>query len=415
MFPRSPRAALSRPRGAASQRGSIAVIAALAMVVIMGFGALAIDVSYMRLSQAQCQDVADAASQTALFVLRRTGDEDEATTAAQNVIAKNVVAGQPATLHSITFGDWDETSETLVADPDSPNAVSVTVTRQGSDEVGLFLGRMMDRDSIPVAAGATSATRDLHVILAMDITNSWNRPDYYNAREAAVQFYDVITNAYGPHDKIGMAVFTGRYAWEFTPLTLVEDAVATGTIRAQWAAMETASKPGEPRSNSKGCKVIWSNGFDDGGCFPDMPREYKDEPGTDHSTGLAMAEEMFAADSDDRAYKAVVFLTDGYPNGTSSGHGTLRQAEGYEEDRWAEYLGPVPHTTNQVKADSVALAESMYDNNEVNTWVVSFVADSSFMYDMAQGDGYFERTDDSAALVSIFDEIANSLPLAIVK
>jgi hypothetical protein len=37
------------------------------------------------------------------------------------------------------------------------------------------------------------------------------------------------------------------------------------------------------------------------------------------------------------------------------------------------------------------------------------------MEDMAQGDGYYTLTNSSTALVGIFTEIANSLPLAVVQ
>ena len=164
--------------GIRNRRGSIALISAGAIVVLLGFGALAIDVSYMRLAQAQCQDVADAASVAGLWALRTTGDEGEAQAAAEAVIANNVVAGEPAALESIEFGDWDPEDRVLVADGDTPNAVRVVVGRRRGDAVPLFLGRLFGRDSISVSSDATAAARNLHVVMAMDITNSWNRPDY---------------------------------------------------------------------------------------------------------------------------------------------------------------------------------------------------------------------------------------------
>ena len=404
--------------GIRNRRGSIALISAGAIVVLLGFGALAIDVSYMRLAQAQCQDVADAASVAGLWALRTTGDEGEAQAAAEAVIANNVVAGEPAALESIEFGDWDPEDRVLVADGDTPNAVRVVVGRRRGDAVPLFLGRLFGRDSISVSSDATAAARNLHVVMAMDITNSWNRPDYYNARDAAVAFYDTLEGTHGPFDKIGMTVFTGRYAWEFTPLTLLESAKTDGSVRTQWDAMETASKAGRPASNSKGCSTYSGSRRNDfsnprGGCFPDMPREYRDEPGTDHTTGLEMARMMFQDEDDETAYRALVVLTDGYPNGIGSRHGQTRDSEGWSEP-WREWRGPVPHSTTDVKNESVDIASEMWEDDEVHTWVVSFVADDIFMENMTNGDGYYVNTRDSSALVDIFETIAASLPLAIV-
>lgn len=252
----------------------------------------------------------------------------------------------------------------------------------------------------------------------MDITNSWRRPDYYRARDAAVAFYDTIEGTHGPFDKVGMTVFTGRYAWEFTPMTLLDDADADGAVRAQWVAMETASKAGVAASNAKGCNLhggARKNDFSDpvGGCFPDMPREYRDEPGTDHTTGLEMARQMFQGEADETAYRALVVLTDGYPNGIGSRHGETRDDEGWQEP-WREWRGPTPHSTSEVKTESVDIAAEMWEDDEVHTWVVSFVADDAFMENMSNGDGYYVNTSDSNALVDIFETIASSLPLAIV-
>lgn len=403
---------------ARDRRGSIALISAGALVVLLGFGAMAIDVAYMRLAQAQCQDVADAASVAGLWALRTTGDPGEAQAAAEAVIANNVVAGAPASLTSIEFGDWDPQDRVLMDDDETPNAVRVVVGRRGGDAVPLFLGRLFGRDEVSVSGDATAAARNLHVVIAMDITNSWNRPDYYNAREAAVAFYDTIEGTHGPFDKIGMTVFTGRYAWEFTPMTLLEDAKDDGSVRAQWDVMETASKAGNAATNRKGCSTYSGSRKNDfsspeGGCFPDMPREYRDEPGTDHTTGLEMARMMFQDEDDETAYRALVVLTDGYPNGIGSRHGETRDDAGWSEP-WREWRGPVPHSTTEVKNESVDIAAELWEDDEVHTWVVSFVADDAFMENMTNGDGYYVNTRDSTALVDIFETIAASLPLAIV-
>lgn len=75
----------------------------------------------------------------------------------------------------------------------------------------------------------------------------------------------------------------------------------------------------------------------------------------------------------------------------------------------------MPHSTGAVKTESVAMAEDMWDELEVHTWVVSFVADDIFVENMTNGDGYYVNTRDSRALVDIFETIAGSLPLAIVE
>lgn len=413
------------PGNARSRSGSYAVIVAFALIVIIGMGALAVDAAYLRLAQSQAQDVADAASQAAVFVLRRTGDLDEAEAAAQATIDRNPVVGVSVTLDEIEFGTWDDstTPGSFTATEDGPNAVRATVSRSGGDGVPFLLARVLGYDKADVVAEATSASRSLNVCLAMDITNSWSRSNFYNAKDASVAFLDTMSLSYGELDQIGMTVFTGRYAWEFTPMTYIEDEVDSGAVRAEWDAMETASKAGQSRSYPKSCKLHkakWYARKDDfsspaGGCYANMPREYTDEPGTDHTTGIELCETMFSEMTDPTAYRAMVVLTDGIPNGISSGHGAIRSAAGYSESRWREHQGPAPHSTSDIKADAVDLTEDMWADMEVHTWVVSFVKDDPFMHQMPRGDGYFKLTSNSAELVTIFEDIANSMPIAIVE
>jgi Flp pilus assembly protein TadG len=416
------------PRDA--RRGAYATLFALALVVILGFGALAIDVAYIRLAQMQTQDIADAASQAALYRLRRTGDLDEARAAAQAIVELNTVVGKEPEIESITFGLWDHTASppTFTETEDRPNAVRVAVSREEDNAVNLFLARLFGYQEAHVVREATSATRALHVILVMDITGSWSQSNFANARAAAVAFLDTLESSYGEYDMVGMSIFSGRYAWEYTPLRYIEDEVADGEARADWGVLNVASKGGTGRTFPTECRLNSDspsgvnsprNKFEApytvGGCYPDMPREYTDEPGTDHTTGITLARTMFEEQDDPTAFRAMVVLTDGIPNGLSATHGTYRGLLGYSESRWREYKGPVPHTTNNIKAQSVTLTQDLYDDLGVDTWVVSFVQHDAFMEDMPQGIGYYVNTSSSAALTGIFTDIANSLPMAIVQ
>ncbi|MES2642371.1 MAG: TadG family pilus assembly protein [Myxococcota bacterium] len=408
---------------------------AFALLILLGFGALAIDVGYIRLAQMQTQDIADAASQAAMYRLRRTGDLDDARTAALATVEQNRVVGTEPVLEHVTFGIWDHTFDPprFTANDTSPNAVRVGVSRTGENGVGLFLARLFGFDFAHITREATSAARSLNVILVMDITGSWHNSasggasqrDFANARGAAVAFLDTLETSYGEYDQVAMTVFTGRYAWEFTPFTYLQDEASSGTARAAWTAMNIASQGGTPRSYPKVCTLktggsgssAKANVFTGptGGCYPNMPREYTDETGTDHTTGISLAREMFEENDDPTAFRAMVVLTDGAPNPIGATQGKYRAADGYTETRWREYVGPRPHSVAQIKADSNTLTQEMYDTLGVNTWVVSFRDDNSFMHTMPKGVGYYTLTSDSSALAGIFEDIANSLPMAIVE
>lgn len=420
----------TEPHGNRRRRGVYAILFALALVIILGFGALAIDVAYVRLAQIQTQDIADAASQAALYRLRRTGSLDDARDAAEEIVANNTVAGEVPQLTALTFGVWDHEAvpPTFTATEDRPNAVRVQVARRGDNAVQLFLARLFDFPEANITREATSATRALHVILVMDITGSWSQRNFANARAASLAFLDVLQTSYGEYDMFGMAIFSGRYAWEYTPLRYLVDEQVDGVARSDWAALNVASKGGTRRPFPLECNLNadtpagrnsarnrFSAPHPVGGCYPAMPREYTDEPGTDHTTGITLARTMFDEQVDPTAFRAMVVLTDGIPNGLSAAHGRYRVQLGYNETRWREYRGPVPRTTAEVRTGSNLLTQQMYDDMRVNTWVVSFVADDAFMATMPKGLGYYVNTSSSAALVPIFEDIANSLPMAIVQ
>lgn len=399
-----------RRQTARRRRGNYAVLFGLIIMVIMGFGALGIDLSWLRLAESQAQDVADAASQAGLVVLRQTGDPVQAQQAAARVVARNQVGNGPGALLEFQVGTW--VNDGFTVSSTNTNAARAVVGR----ELDMLLGPIFGWHSSSIQAEAISAARKLHVILVMDITNSWSQSDFNYARAAALSFYDIIIEAAGPEDRIGMVVFTGRYGVEYTPLMLVDDAEAAD-VRQIWAnELYTASKAGTPNpTHTNGCNVWGNNNFGSGECFPTMWREYTDEAGTDHAAGLEMARVMFDKHPGDDVYRAAIILTDGNPNGISSTTHKIRFNSGYNEDRWEWLITPKSRTTQQVQNDTATLARAMFLEDDVHVWGVSFVANADWMNNVKQGDGYYVRTTSNKALVPIFEDIAESLPLAIVR
>ena len=297
-----------------------------------------------------------------------------------------------------------------------------------------------------------SSARPLHVVLVMDITNSWTQANFAEARDAAVAFLDVVAPDAGPHDLVGMVVTTGRYGIEHTPMVPIRDAVGLG-VRDEWAALRTASKAGIQQANGS-CAVFpydnsryandgtlypanefglpvntlnnssWpqdtfgSAGLPpraprtaqveapEGGCYPNMWREYLDESGTDHTNGVEMALTMLSEQDDPFVYRAMVVITDGSPNGT--GPHVQRDAAGYEDTRWRFTMGPA-RTTQQVIDRTQSMAARAWSRHEVNTWAVSFVDQASWMNQVAQGDGTFLHTTVSTDLTGIYEDIAGGL------
>ncbi len=213
-----------------------------------------------------------------------------------------------------------------------------------------------------------------------------------------------------------MTVFNNRFAWEITPLFDLTDSAAVEATGLQWDALNTASKAGidEDHSDGTDCSEYTgeaANDFSDpeGGCYPDMPREYSDEPGTDISTGLSQAVTMLQSAADTPDTRVVILLTDGKPNGLSEA-GTARSDDGYSEDRWTEYVGTTPKTADEIWTDILAAAQTLGgDELGAHVWVVSWVADHENMEDIPQGDGTYTHVDDASLIEGVFGEIVAGL------
>lgn len=410
------------PATSRSRRGAHAVIGALMITSILGFGALAIDVTWMRLTQAQAQGVADAAAQAALLELRRTGSLAEARRAAAAVAALNHVGHEEAEVASLEFGTWDLDAHgvgSLTLTHDAPNAVRAEVTPFDERTLPFYLAPILGFDRFGVRARATAAGRRLTLVVVQDSTHSWSQEDYGNARGALLDLLDTLENSHGAEDRVGLVTFNWRYAYEYTPLTKVVDLANDPSRRVEraWGDLNVFSEAGVPAAH--GCREHTGRRKNDfaaprGGCYPANPRAYYDEWGTDHTTGLSLATRMFAENDDPMSYNALLVVTDGKPNYLLAGDGD-RQRAGYTETRWREYAGPVPRTGDEIRHGSIQLTEDLWNEHQVHTWVVSFTADDWAMQAMPRGQGYYTLTHDSRALSPIVQAIADAIPLTLVE
>jgi Flp pilus assembly protein TadG len=406
------------------RRGNYILLFLVSVFVILGFGAFTVDLGFRWMSQAQAQDVADAAAQAALVVLRQTGETGPAEAAAAAIVASNKVAGGTPEFVDITFGLWDDTvaSPVMQTENSRPNAVNVTVARRRDDAVPYLLAKLWGYDTFDVVARATAATRSVQIVFVVDITGSWKEAGFASARESVLIGYDMLAGSSSALDEFGLTIFSNRYAWEYVPFSFIADDEIAADIRADLTLLNMASKGGFDVDHYDGvqCGPNPSSNRNDfsnpaGGCYPDMPREYSDESGTDHSTGMLQAQEMFEANASAATYRALIIITDGNPAYLDDSSGDKRDAANYVEERWVEYVGPVPRTKSQIRAASIDAAADLWDELAVNTWVVSLQADDSMLPSIPQGDGYYVRTSSNEELRGIIGQIISELPLALVE
>ena len=155
-------------------------------------------------------------------------------------------------------------------------------------------------------------------------------------------------------DEVGLVIFNGRYGWEYTPLTKIRLGTNTEDVRDTWELLNMASRAGYNPNPYDGSDCWYLYNRRDfvtfpGGCYPAMPREYGFEAGTDHSSGVEMADVMFRESGADARYRAMIVVTDGRPNGTHPWAGYERMVDGHVETRWREYRNYAGGSTSGVR------------------------------------------------------------------
>ncbi len=156
-----------RPR-----RGAVAVIVALLLIVILCFGALAVDIGYLTRVQSQLRNAVDAATLAGAGAM--SSGNDAAIATVRDSFGKNLVAGRNLTEQEfvVELGDWDpEKQEFIPTAIDLPSAIRVSGTR---DDISVFFARTigMETQSLQANAVATYLPRD--IMLVLDYSASMN-------------------------------------------------------------------------------------------------------------------------------------------------------------------------------------------------------------------------------------------------
>lgn len=165
------------------ERGAVAPTVALSLIMLLGFGALTIDVGNALIARNELQDVADAAALAGarqLGVLYAGGpngnpppmtsaqqqgftltDPSLVLAAVQEVSAQNTARGVSIGVNAgdIQIGDWDSGTRTLTVTTVTPNAVRVTARRDpgANGPITTFLASVVGITSLNVTATATAA------------------------------------------------------------------------------------------------------------------------------------------------------------------------------------------------------------------------------------------------------------------
>jgi Tfp pilus assembly protein PilX len=221
-----------RPRG--RRKGTVLILFAAMLIVLLGMLAFAIDIGVTIHHRASLQNAADASALAAAAVLERgqlSVNESHVRAAAAQYFTLN----RPEATPEIELGRWDPVTRVFTPGTTSPpnvNAVRVRAEWQYPAYFGKVLGHESYRsgaEAIAIGGRDVAGPRDIVLLIDQTAALLTPRPDQYAAgeaapadyplnakralKEAAETFIDDVFTDY-PDDRIGISGFADQTASE---------------------------------------------------------------------------------------------------------------------------------------------------------------------------------------------------------
>lgn len=396
----SPRRQRASGRGAGSRRGNYAVLFGVSMTVLLGMGALAVDTAMLSYAGLQSQAIADAGAHAALVQLRENGQVEDARAFATQIVNENQLMGQAAQVEEedIVFGTWSYDDRAFDADGEWVNSVQVTIRKTQDSPNGPVATTLMklfgvQYNEIESTSPSVGALRFREIVVVQDVTGSF-ADEIELAKEANLTLLNFLADNPQPGDRIGMVTFVGD-AELWTPLTYIEDDYAG--VYSQWDTLDWCDRSyypwyyyGPPYYHAVP-QMMGCNTGQSGATW------YYDS-GTNQGSGLnAAVDALLDSDTDDHALKTIILLSDGRP----------------------QCIPSDAACDTSISLEGLDAADYAADNN-ISIYSVSYnetysAVQSSYMESLTRGYGFFRETPDPEELPAILEDIAASIPIALVK
>lgn len=385
-----------------------------AIVLLLIFAALAIDLTYVRTTQFELRNAADAAAHASLVELRRSGNEAAATSLGREVAEMNVAGGEPVSIEAdaFTYGEWDYADGSFVENSVFTNAVRVQADRNDGEvdgPINLLMGPLFGHTDVGARATAIGAFRSRDVMVTLDVTGSFIE-EMNEANKAVTAFLDTMYARRLPNDRIGLNTFTGGS----TMVTTLREVDTNYTaIRGVWRGdgksnVSSSKASGLTNCNPTRCQVgrtfcgsmygqilkgSWMQSCSSIG--DDGVAGY-----TSQGPGMRKAREHLVANDTYGNTKVIVLISDGRPTcpGTNSENNACAKAR-------AAYA--VSQATTAANAHINIFTVSMNSANSP--------AQEVFMASLVRGYGKAYDTATATDLDEILTEIAQSIPIALVE
>ncbi len=240
------------------RRGSVAVFGAMMVPVLIMFGSLAADQSYVFYRYQLLLRTAEAASlaaQTSLASYYTAGGtySTAAMTTINAAVATVVTASMPSsqygtvvpvtasnTTSAVKLGTWSNTTKTFTATTTNPNAVQVTAvnTAANGNGVATLFGSMYGKSAVDLSVSAVSSYGNglsgavsFNTIILNDLSMSFSS-EIPNQRAADIAILNCVASGSNGAAKVGLTAFTGHSSaiYALTQMTAANVSTMTNYI-----------------------------------------------------------------------------------------------------------------------------------------------------------------------------------------
>jgi Flp pilus assembly protein TadG len=238
------------------ERGSIAIITAIMLPVLLGFAALAVDVGFLWASKAQLETAIESAALACQYGL--SSNTTTATNLGIEYAGYNGVMGTPLGLTNanFTFGNWSSTTNTFsaVALPLAAGATVDSCKVSATVNAPLFFARALGRSTGAFTSSAIAqfgtASKAWNVVVAEDITASFEMELGSNAPQKANQaLLDCVITHTGTNSFFGYTEFTNVSQ---TVSAMKKANTNYDTLKSAIAGTKVCDTPGHPACGGTG-------------------------------------------------------------------------------------------------------------------------------------------------------------------
>jgi hypothetical protein len=386
------------------RRGNYTILVGSLMFVVVGFAAFSVDIAMITMAELQAQAAADAASHAALIAFRQNNVVTEGNSAANFIMGVDHVAMKSAVIEPgyPEYGQYDFELRTFspgLSTRGGANAVRVEVSRRDANAVQMLLAPLIGYDDKDVTAQAITAQQERAIMLVQDMSCSMMDSTTTSAvnisRLANQTFLSYLMSHPQEGDMLGLAMFAqlaarppasgtpaGSGTNTFTtvpwaPLLLVDGNASLLHVRIDGICnTQTTTQP---------CPISGQY----------HPTTATIGSCTNPEPALGQAINELTTKTDDTYFRGIVFMSDGVPNCGASGATDTTSA------------------TNRAYAQANAAW-----NEDISIWSILYHNgdfDPAFMDAMVRGSGFSQISPDAADLPAMYEEVAKSLPTALVE